>query len=333
MGEHMGNDIYIKSYLVGERTEGLGTLVEIQKVLEQLEQAPSSDIEGTLGLLRRLCELTGRDPADIDEALHILHRFKELPPKSLEESHRLQTRLHELLGLPPPRLYVPTGREEAEEETRMIRFGRPLVTAEEAYPPPPGKGKLPTGFEIREGVFIGNWYETHVGLRQLQPHDVIGVEDLLSDIPDEIAEDNSGRADMRGRVELLDALARWYDWVEWEWEKKTADYREKGKLRGEPRTAKIPINYSYRRLGTTCGEDNCGACDSGDPYGHWRGFCVDVQVDVWGGRFNPRLTFAEIIEASVNAKLVRCWLEDYGEWWHFRPERFLLPQTEDNNNP
>jgi hypothetical protein len=147
---------------------------------------------------------------------------------------------------------------------------------------------------------------------------------------------------MEARPELSRCLELWYYNVEYEWEQKTAEYRSQGKLKREPRAAKIPINTAYRRLGTTCSKDTYGAGDSGDPYGHWRGFSADVQNNKWGSMWYPPIDPVTILEAARDAGLIRRWydMNDWetndkakGEWWHFRPRREYLPHTEDEYNP
>jgi len=213
-----------------------------------------------------------------------------------------------------------------------------------------GLNKLPhDGFALPDtGGVIGKEYNTPRGPRRLKPHYFIAVRTELQSISSTIAKVNMSGARLLARVELRDALGRWYDNIEKKWEEKITKLK---RLEKDPVLARIPINSDFRELGETCQDDEHGALDSTDRYGHWRGFAVDVQNNYWGSRCYPNLTEKEILEAAYAADLKRPLYNDkegeykyrndkkdgegnnLGEWWHFSPENHLLPKTESPEVP
>jgi hypothetical protein len=108
------------------------------------------------------------------------------------------------------------------------------------------------------------------------------------------------------RPELIRRLVRWWDVIKY--------YCDVD--------APIPVVSAYRRLGTSVPvgkpePDWCGARDSNDRFGHWRGLAVDLQTKDWR-KYNcgeKELPLAQLDAMAKEARLFRPWKTNDPTHW------------------
>lgn len=184
---------------------------------------------------------------------------------------------------------------------------------------------LPEQVELKTAEPVGKAkygvrYQTRIGKLKLIKR--LDVEPILAEINDPFDELPLGvqyyEADLRVLPQVKDAMLLWAGLIH-------SAQLEYASRNGIPASKveffQFHVNSAFRPVGETAGwgdyRDECGALDSHDGHGHWKGTALDIKRTSSMSKCHPSVSAKTFYKAMRKAGFDRPFKGD-GEDWHFR---------------